>query len=258
MDASAAAGYDLARYEALGHQWLIRETDIEYLRPLTYGDSVVVKTWVADFHRVRSRRMYELRHAASGELVAQAETDWVYLETATGRPATIPPEMIRAFIPEGTDPAPRRRDPFPEPPPAPPGVFRMRRRVEWRDLDPAGHVNNAVYLTYFEDCSVQDAASRGWPMARMAAADFAIVARHYRIEYQRPALLDDELEVATWISDVKRSSAVRHYALTRVTDGVLLARARAVWVWVDRRTGSPMRIPEDFAQDFAPNIVGQV
>src|SRR5690554_1377686 len=72
MDASAAAGYDLARYEALGHQWLIRETDIEYLRPLTYGDSVVVKTWVADFHRVRSRRMYELRHAASGELVAQA------------------------------------------------------------------------------------------------------------------------------------------------------------------------------------------
>jgi acyl-CoA thioester hydrolase len=40
FDATAAAGYDLARYEAMGRRWLVRETDIEYLRPLRYGDSV--------------------------------------------------------------------------------------------------------------------------------------------------------------------------------------------------------------------------
>ena len=28
FDASTAAGYDLARYTAIGHHWLIRETDI--------------------------------------------------------------------------------------------------------------------------------------------------------------------------------------------------------------------------------------
>ena len=42
FDASAAAGYDLQAYEALGHFWLIRETDIEYRRPLRYDDSVTV------------------------------------------------------------------------------------------------------------------------------------------------------------------------------------------------------------------------
>src|SRR5512142_1116600 len=67
FDASAAAGYDFARYEQMGRLWVVRETDIEYLRPLCYGDTVEVKTWVANFQRVRSRRRYELRRG--GELV---------------------------------------------------------------------------------------------------------------------------------------------------------------------------------------------
>jgi acyl-CoA thioester hydrolase len=256
FDASAAAGYDLTRYEAMGHHWLVRETDIEYLRPLRYGDSVRVKTWVVDFRRIRSRRAYEFRRAGSDELVAQARTDWVFLDSATWRPAPIPPEMMAALFPEGLpDPAaPRPR--FPAAPPPPPGVFRLRRRVEWRDIDPEQHVNNAVYLSYLEDCGVQVAAAHGWPMARMRAEGFAIVARRHQIEYQQPAVLDDELELATWISDAKRATAVRHYRVTRVRDGALLARARTLWVWVDLKTGRPIRIPDAFLSDFTPNIAG--
>ena len=97
FDASAALGYDLARYEALGHHWLVRETEIEYLAPLRYGDSVRVKTWVEDFHRVRSRRAYELNRLSDGERVARGTTDWVYLDSQTGRPARIPPEMVAAY-----------------------------------------------------------------------------------------------------------------------------------------------------------------
>ena len=101
FDASAAAGYGLTRYAAMGHHWLVRETDIEYIHPLRYGDTVQVKTWVADFQRVRSRRAYEFRWDGADELVARASTDWVYLDDATGRPAPIPPEMMAAFFPEG-------------------------------------------------------------------------------------------------------------------------------------------------------------
>ena len=86
FDASAAAGYDIARYEADGRQWLVRETDITYLRPLVYGDTVIVRTWVADFRRVRSRRAYALRLAGSDEPVATATTEWVLLDSATLRP----------------------------------------------------------------------------------------------------------------------------------------------------------------------------
>jgi len=256
FDASAAAGYDMDRYKAMGQHWLVRETDIEYLRPLRYGDSVQVKTWVADLRRIRSLRAYELRLAGSSELVARAHTDWVFLDSATLRPAPIPPEMMAAFFPEGLpDPAPPRPR-FPSAPTPPPGVFQVRRRVEWRDIDPAQHVNNATYLAYLEDCGVQVAAAHGWPMARMQAEGFASVVRRHRIEYQQPAVLDDELELATWLSDVKRATAVRHYTVTRVSDGALLARARTLWVWVDLETGRPIRVPGAFLADFAPNIAG--
>ena len=69
FDASAAAGFDQERYNELGHHWLIRETEIEYLKPVRYGDTVAVKTWVVDFQRVRSRRAYEFTHEDSSELV---------------------------------------------------------------------------------------------------------------------------------------------------------------------------------------------
>jgi acyl-CoA thioester hydrolase len=104
FDASAAAGYDVARYQAMGRSWLIRETDIHFLRPLRHGDIVEVKTWVADFQRVRSRRAYEFRQAGTGEPVAHAVTDWAFLESATGHPAAIPPELVTAFFPEGGPP----------------------------------------------------------------------------------------------------------------------------------------------------------
>jgi acyl-CoA thioester hydrolase len=257
MDASAAAGYDIPRYNEIKRQWFIRETDINYMRPLTYGDSVIVKTWVADFRRVRSRRAYELRHAATGEIVAQAHTDWVFLDMETLRPVTVPPEMITAFYPEGLPGEGPRREPFPTPAPPPPGVFTMRRQVEWHDLDGAGHVNNAMYMAYLEECGVRVAAAHGWPMARMFEAGFGIVARRYRIEYQQPALFGDELELATWISETKRSSAGRYYTISRASDGALVARAHVTWVWIDLETGRPIRVPAHFIADFASNIADQ-
>ncbi|MEZ4646588.1 MAG: acyl-CoA thioesterase [Chloroflexota bacterium] len=256
FDASAAAGYDMARYAELSLMWLIRETNVTYERPLRYGDSITVKTWIHDFRRVRSRRMYEIRHADSGDLVASAHTDWVLLDTTSQRPTTIPPTFMDAFFPEGAPPPAANSEKFPEPPAPPAGVFTLRRTVEWRDLDSVGHVNNANYLSYLEECGIHVASAYGWPMSRMIAHGFGTVARQYRIEYRQQAVLGDELDISTWVSDPKRTSAVRHYTVHRATDGELLVRARALWVWVDLENGRPIRIPATFLADFAPNITG--
>jgi len=254
MDASAAAGYDVAHYQKIGRQWLIRETDITYLQPLTYGDTVIVKTWVEDFRRVRSRRAYELRQATSGQIVARAHTDWVFLDRESLRPASVPRTLIEAFFPEGIPPTAARPEPFPQAPPPPPGIFKIRRPVEWRHIDPAQHVNNAMYMAYIEDAGVHVAAAYGWPMDRMIQQGFGIMARRYRIEYKQPAVLGDELEIATWISNVKRSTALRHYTITRTADKKLVARAQVLWVWVNLDNGRLIRIPADFLAAFTPNI----
>jgi acyl-CoA thioester hydrolase len=257
FDASSAAGYDMARYEAMGNFWLIRETEMEVLRPLHYDDSIQVRTWVADFRRVRSRRAYELSLADSGVLVARARTDWAFLNRATERPAPIPEEMIAAFFPEGLPEVAPPRERFPSAPPPPPGAFRTWRRVEWQDLDTAGHANNAVYLAYFEECARQAAATYGWPVARMEAEGFFVQERHHQIEYRQPALLDEELEITTWHSLAEPGSAIRHYTLTRVGDGALVSRARTLLGVADLATGKAIPIPDAYLGDLAPNIAVQ-
>lgn len=255
FDASAAAGFGPARYAALGRLWLTYSTQIEYRRPLVYGDAVAVTTWVADFAKVRSRRMYEFHHAASRELAATAHTDWVFIDAATSRPAPIPPELIRAFFPDGAPPT-LPRPPLPPAPAPPPGVVRVRRRVEWRDVDAVQMVNNPNYLAYVEEAGFAASGAFGWPHTRMAAAGFGILARAHRLEYLRPAGYGDELEIATWFADVGGASATRYYTLTRLGDGALVARVHSRYVWVDRQTGRPIRIPRDFLADLAPNRSG--
>lgn len=243
LDASAAAGYDIARYQAMQRQWLIRETDMTFLRPLQYGDTAVVKTWVQDFRRVRSRRAYELRQAKTGELVAHAHTEWVFLDSHSLHPVTVPEEMILAFVPEGVPSQSQRREPFPEFSFPTQGLFTMRRRVEWRDIDAAGHVNNAMYFAYIGECTVQMAAAQGWPMARLLADGSGFIARHGRIEYKLPALPGDECEIAMFIANREQDTAVQYVTITRTTDSALLARACIQSSWVNQISGEPLPIP---------------
>jgi acyl-CoA thioester hydrolase len=254
--ATAAAGYDLARYEELDRLWLARESEIEYLHPLRYGDSVQVKTWVADFRRVRSIRAYEFRHTESGISVARATTDWVHLTLSTLRPAHISPELRAAFFPEGPPPPALARERFPASPAPPSGAFKQSRRAEWRDVDAAGHVNNTAYLSYVEECALQALATRGWPLCRIDREGFAITTSSHRIEYSQPALLDDELELTTWLSDIQETTAVRHTTINRASDGASVSRARTVHAWVNPETGQPLAIPQVLLADLSPAIAG--
>jgi len=83
--------------QALGATWVIRTHRIEYLSPAFAGDAITVETWVANFRKVRSLRRYKFMRAADQTLLAEAETDWVFVDAATGRPRAIPDEIRKAF-----------------------------------------------------------------------------------------------------------------------------------------------------------------
>jgi len=250
IEASADAGYDNAKYAGLGTTWFIREAGIDYLHPAREGDRLNVKTWVNDFRRVRSRRDFEMTQTDTGEVVVRAFTDWIYLDVQTQQPVRIPEELIAAFFPEGLPAEAPRRDPFPELPSPPPGAYTTRRRVAWHQLDTAGHLNSAWYLSLMEDVALGAAEHAGWPLARVTEHDLALYARQHRIEYLRPALFGEELRVTTYLSAMRRSTALRHYWV-ELASGEPVARAQTVWVCVDAQTGRPAPIPQDWLRDFA-------
>lgn len=252
LDAAAAVGWDMAQHARHKRQWIIRETEIEYLTPLQYNQAVDVVTWIQDFRKVRSRRAYEFYRVDDGMLAAKALTDWVYVDTESGKPAPITQEVITAFTPQ-LQPDDNALGRFPIPPPQPDGTLHLQRRVTWGEVDSLGHVNNAAYLTYFEDAATEVGRSFGWPMQRQLDMGFAVIARRYRVLYQQPAQLDDELDIATWFSDSRRATVTRHYAITRERDGALLVRGRALWVCFDLNKMRPMRFPPELIADVAAN-----
>jgi acyl-CoA thioester hydrolase len=91
-----AAGCTQASRE-LGATWVVRTHQIEYLRPVFAGDSITVLTWVANFRKVRSLRRYKLVRTGDQAVVAEAETDWVFVDASTGRPRPIPEEVRRTL-----------------------------------------------------------------------------------------------------------------------------------------------------------------
>jgi len=253
LEASADAGYDRAEYDALGTIWLIREAGLDYLRPVSYGETLEVKTWVSDFRRVRSRREYEMTLAGSGELVARGYSDWIYLSAQSGHPVRIPEALMGAFFPDGTPPEAPKREPFPEPPPPPFGAFTARRRVLWHHLDMEGHMNSAWYLSLMEEVVTDAAEHAGWPLQRAQDEGFGYFAREHRIEYLRPAVLGDELRITTYLGETRRASARRHYRIS-LASGELIARAQTLWVFVDLESGRPIPIPQQWRLDLEDQV----
>jgi acyl-CoA thioester hydrolase len=83
--------------QALGATWVVRSHQIEYLSPAFIGDEIEVRTWVVNIRRVRSLRRYEFTRKADGRLLSRGETEWVFVEAASGRLLAIPGEVVRLF-----------------------------------------------------------------------------------------------------------------------------------------------------------------
>lgn len=80
-----------------GAIWVVRKHSIEYLRPAYAGDVITAMTWVVHFRRALSLRKYRFVRASDNAELSRGETEWVFLDAASGRPRVIPPAVIAAF-----------------------------------------------------------------------------------------------------------------------------------------------------------------
>lgn len=80
-----------------GATWVVRSHRIDYRRPAFAGDQVRVVTWVENIRRAFSLRKYRFERGAENEVLAEGETDWVFLDTTSGRPKSVPEEIAKMF-----------------------------------------------------------------------------------------------------------------------------------------------------------------
>ena len=73
----------------------------------------------------------------------------------------------------------------------------------------------------------------------------------HEIDYTRPAFLDDEVIVRTWIGESHGRDFERHTELRRAADGKVLARARTLWCPIDAQTGRPTDVSPEVRERFS-------
>lgn len=111
--------------------------------------------------------------------------------------------------------------------------------LRWSDLDAFGHVNNARFLTLYEEARV---ALMFVEAGRAGVTGFeqgVVVSRH-EIDYLRPIDYTDAVRIELWIEEIRPSRFTIGYEL--FADGGVASRARTVCVPFDLSTGRPRRM----------------
>ena len=85
----------------LGAIPVAREHIIRYLKPGLLGDTIRVRTALVFNTGLRSTRVYSIDRMNTDDHVpvrlVECQTDWVWIDPASGRPKRIPPEVTRRF-----------------------------------------------------------------------------------------------------------------------------------------------------------------
>lgn len=123
--------------------------------------------------------------------------------------------------------------------------------VNAAEIDAYDHVNNSVYMTWFDRAAWDHSAAVGLPVERCLDIDRGMVVMRSVIAYVRPAVRGDAVRVATWILPNQRKVRVsRRFQVLRDSDGATLARAEIEYVCVELSTGRPSRWPPVFLERY--------
>ena len=128
--------------------------------------------------------------------------------------------------------------------------FFHKLKVYYEDTDAGGIVYYANYLKFLERARTEALVTLGFNNKKIKE-DFGslIIVKSCNIEYKRPAHLEDELSIRSFVKSTTKTSFFMNQFISRGKDLVVEAKVHLVFV---NSEGNPMRIPGDLFQDFNP------
>jgi acyl-CoA thioester hydrolase len=132
-----------------------------------------------------------------------------------------------------------------------PNPYLLEVPVLPEDIDEYGHVNNSVYLRWFDKVAWSHSACLGVPVAACVQLRRGMASHRTEIDYVLAATLGDVVQVATWIVGTDHRLRVeRRFQVMRLPDSTTLARARTEYVCINLDSGRATRMPEIFSRCY--------
>ena len=128
--------------------------------------------------------------------------------------------------------------------------FNHRIKVYYEDTDSGGVVYYANYLKFLERARTEALANLGFSNKKIKD-DFGalIIVKSCNIDYKKPAHLEEELNIRSFVKSVTKTSLIMNQFITR--GDILITEAKVHLVFVDSQ-GKPIKIPDILFQNFKP------
>jgi acyl-CoA thioesterase FadM len=110
----------------------------------------------------------------------------------------------------------------------------------------------SAYASLLQAAATLASAEAGYPPQWYGRENTAWVIRRTTIDCAAPLARDADLEVTTWVSDFRRVRSRREYEVRVPPSPVTALTAHTDWVYVDRESGQPRRIPDSMMHAFVP------
>lgn len=123
--------------------------------------------------------------------------------------------------------------------------------AEEDDIDSYRHVNNSVYVRWFDECAREHSKAVGIDTEDASNLGYGMAVRDSHITYHAPAYQGEKILVGNWLTQCDgRLRATREFQLVRATDGVTLARAELNYICIKIETGKPSKMPGLFRETY--------
>ncbi len=129
-------------------------------------------------------------------------------------------------------------------------VTETKIRVRYSETDRMGYCYYGNYAQYFEVARVESLRSLGISYKKLEDSGVLLPVIDFNINYKKPAFYDDELTIKCEIEEKPNVKIIFNYSTFREEE--LLNVAKTTLVFLDEKSGKPMRIPTDLASIFNP------
>lgn len=118
--------------------------------------------------------------------------------------------------------------------------MRFALATRYADYDTKGHVNNAVFLTYFEM-----ARHRVWVDVMGGGADFPFILAEAAVRYVSQAMIGEDLDIEIRTTEIRTKAWVWSYVIRAAADDRVVAEGRTVQVMFDYERACSIPIPDE-------------
>ena len=128
--------------------------------------------------------------------------------------------------------------------------FFHELKVYYEDTDSGGVVYYANYLKFLERARTEALFSIGYSNNKIQQ-DFnsLIIVKSCNIEYKKPAYLENELTIRSFVKSITKTSFFMNQIITRNNEVIVEAQIHLVFV---NKDGKPKKIPEQIFSKFKP------